>query len=83
MKQYNALCEKKPNCDKSNPYHAYAYDGIWALALAIDAVIKHTWTYERRFFDPAREFDYAKWSSLLASALENNTFEGITVRRCT
>lgn len=37
---YAAVCGASPGCDGSNPLHGYAYDGIFTLAVALDAVIR-------------------------------------------
>lgn len=59
-------------------FHGYTYDGIWAVALAIEKVahririIKRNMTVsDFRYHDPI-------WERLFLEALRNTSFEGVT-----
>ncbi|XP_044763812.1 gamma-aminobutyric acid type B receptor subunit 2 isoform X1 [Coccinella septempunctata] len=59
-------------------FHGYTYDGIWAVALAIQNVahrikyyIKNTTVVDFRYRDPF-------WEKLFLEALKNTSFEGVT-----
>ncbi|KAK8787187.1 hypothetical protein V5799_023037 [Amblyomma americanum] len=58
-------------------FHGYAYDGIWALALSIHAVIVRLRANDTRI----SEFDYRKasWGRLFKEALNDTNFIGVTV----
>ncbi|XP_070381674.1 gamma-aminobutyric acid type B receptor subunit 2-like isoform X2 [Dermacentor albipictus] len=57
-------------------FHGYAYDGIWALALSIHAVIVRLRANDTRI----SEFDYRKqwWGRLFKEALNETNFIGVT-----
>ncbi|XP_077500288.1 gamma-aminobutyric acid type B receptor subunit 2 isoform X3 [Amblyomma americanum] len=57
-------------------FHGYAYDGIWALALSIHAVIVRLRANDTRI----SEFDYRKasWGRLFKEALNDTNFIGVT-----
>ncbi|KAH7935137.1 hypothetical protein HPB52_004486 [Rhipicephalus sanguineus] len=64
---------------RSNEYsrfHGYAYDGIWALALSIHAVIVRLRANDTRI----SEFDYRKqwWGRIFKEALNETNFIGVT-----
>nr|CAD7431133.1 unnamed protein product [Timema monikensis] len=63
-------------------FHGYTYDGVWAVALAIQHVahrirhIRHNQTMvDFRYRDPL-------WEDLFLDALKNTSFEGVTVSIC-
>ena len=61
-------------------FHGYAYDGIWAIAMAIQAVDK-----KLRMRNSARtieDFHYRDpfWAQLFREALNETNFDGVTVR---
>lgn len=61
-------------------FHGYAYDGIWAIAMAIQAVDK-----KLRMINSARtieDFQYRDpfWAQLFREALNETNFNGVTVR---
>nr|CAD7405439.1 unnamed protein product [Timema cristinae] len=60
-------------------FHGYTYDGVWAVALAIQHVahrirhIRHNQTMvDFRYRDPL-------WEDLFLDALKNTSFEGVTI----
>ncbi|XP_042145188.1 gamma-aminobutyric acid type B receptor subunit 2 [Ixodes scapularis] len=57
-------------------FHGYAYDGIWALALSIHAVIVRLRANDTRI----SEFDYRRhsWGRLFKEALNDTNFIGVT-----
>ena len=60
-------------------FHGYAYDGIWTIAMAIQAVDK-----KLRMRNSARtieDFHYRDpfWSQLFREALNETSFDGVTV----
>lgn len=59
-------------------FHGYAYDGIWAIALAIQAVIRKLRTDGSS--ESLENFKYrnAKWGDLFREALNNISFHGVT-----
>ncbi|XP_025832436.1 gamma-aminobutyric acid type B receptor subunit 2 [Agrilus planipennis] len=59
-------------------FHGYTYDGIWAVALAIQHVA-HKIRYIRRNLT-VLDFEYRNdlWESLFLTALQNTSFEGVT-----
>ncbi|CAG9767793.1 unnamed protein product [Ceutorhynchus assimilis] len=59
-------------------FHGYTYDGIWAVALAIQNVA-HKIKYFRRN-QTVTDFRYRDplWESLFLDALNNTSFEGVT-----
>uniref|UniRef100_A0A914WEY0 Gamma-aminobutyric acid type B receptor subunit 2 n=1 Tax=Plectus sambesii TaxID=2011161 RepID=A0A914WEY0_9BILA len=80
----NAHCMALRYCSVDNELHAYAYDGIWALALALDLL---TANHEQRTggnWDPriveSNVTELAWFESQLLSALNRTTFEGMTGR---
>ncbi|KAH9366443.1 hypothetical protein HPB48_000143 [Haemaphysalis longicornis] len=71
--------EAEYNLMRTNEYsrfHGYAYDGIWALALSIHAVIVRLRANDTRI----SEFDYRKrsWGRLFNEALNDTNFIGVT-----
>ncbi|XP_075731597.1 gamma-aminobutyric acid type B receptor subunit 2 isoform X3 [Rhipicephalus microplus] len=71
--------EAEYNLMRSNEYsrfHGYAYDGIWALALSIHAVIVRLRANDTRI----SEFDYRKqwWGRIFKEALNETNFIGVT-----
>lgn len=63
-------------------FHGYTYDGIWAVALAIQHVA-HKIRYFRRN-QTVNDFRYRDplWEQLFLDALRNTSFEGVTVSFC-
>ncbi|XP_030763636.1 gamma-aminobutyric acid type B receptor subunit 2 isoform X2 [Sitophilus oryzae] len=59
-------------------FHGYTYDGIWAVALAIQSVA-HKIKYFRRN-QTVNDFRYRDpfWEKLFLEALNNTSFEGVT-----
>lgn len=64
-------------------FHGYTYDGIWAVALAIQRVASRI-THHRRD-QTISDFRYrdALWEKLFLEALRNTSFEGVTVSKTT
>jgi len=61
-------------------FHGYTYDGIWAVALAIQHVARHI--RHVRENQTVADFRYRDpvWEDLFLKALRNTSFEGVTVR---
>lgn len=79
---------------EENIFYGYVYDGIWAIALALNRV-----DYQLKFFQELKrlnrvrlskeiedlhslnDFDYSKpiWAKLIRSALSKTRFDGVTV----
>lgn len=59
-------------------FHGYTYDGIWAVALAIQQVARRIKHYRRN--QTISDFKYrdALWEKLFLEALRNTSFEGVT-----
>lgn len=60
-------------------FHGYSYDGIWAVALAIQHVSRRIRHYRRN--QTVADFKYRDplWEKLFLEALKNTSFEGVTV----
>ena len=61
-------------------FHGYTYDGVWAVALAIQHVARHI--RHVRENQTVADFRYRDptWEDLFLRALRNTSFEGVTVR---
>ncbi|XP_033220123.1 gamma-aminobutyric acid type B receptor subunit 2 isoform X2 [Belonocnema kinseyi] len=59
-------------------FHGYTYDGIWAVALAIQHVARRIRHFRRN--QTVADFKYrdALWEKLFLEALRNTSFEGVT-----
>ncbi|CAH2009204.1 unnamed protein product [Acanthoscelides obtectus] len=59
-------------------FHGYTYDGIWAVALAIQSVARRIKYYRRN--ESVADFRYRDplWERLFLDALHNTSFEGVT-----
>uniref|UniRef100_A0A6P7FDM5 Gamma-aminobutyric acid type B receptor subunit 2 isoform X1 n=1 Tax=Diabrotica virgifera virgifera TaxID=50390 RepID=A0A6P7FDM5_DIAVI len=75
--EYNQEYETRKG-DEYSRFHGYTYDGIWALALAIQNVA-HKIKYFRRN-ESVVDFRYRDpiWEKLFLDALHNTSFEGVT-----
>ncbi|CAG9861204.1 unnamed protein product [Phyllotreta striolata] len=75
--EYNTEYESRRGNEYSR-FHGYTYDGIWALALAIQNVA-HKVKYFRRN-ESVVDFRYRDpmWERLFLDALHNTSFEGVT-----
>lgn len=62
-------------------FHGYTYDGIWAMALAIQHVARRIRHFRRN--QTVADFRYRDelWEKLFLEALRNTSFEGVTVSR--
>lgn len=60
-------------------FHGYTYDGIWAVALAIQHVARRIRHFRRN--QTVADFKYRDplWEKLFLEALRNTSFEGVTV----
>ena len=60
-------------------FHGYTYDGIWAVALAIQHVARRIRHFRRN--QTVADFRYRDelWERLFLEALRNTSFEGVTV----
>jgi gamma-aminobutyric acid type B receptor len=63
-------------------FHGYTYDGIWAVALAIQHVAHHIRQHRKN--ETVVDFQYRDplWEFLFLNALGNTSFEGVTVGSC-
>ncbi|XP_014235920.1 uncharacterized protein LOC106658448 isoform X2 [Trichogramma pretiosum] len=59
-------------------FHGYTYDGIWAVALAVQHVARHIRHFRRN--QTVADFRYRDelWEKLFLEALRNTSFEGVT-----
>ncbi len=69
-----------------NEYHAYTYDGIWALALALDSlVVQYAEEHDSKRWRPELldedERELVWFERNLLDALERTSFQGLTVCR--
>lgn len=79
---------------EENKFYGYVYDGIWAIALALDLVDRHLAEMHRRHKSGSvrlnaevkslrslDDFDYSKpiWARLIRAALTKTNFAGVTV----
>lgn len=65
------------NSRRGNEYsrfHGYTYDGIWAAALAIQYVADRKEQFLTNF-----EYRVKDWENIFLEALNNTSFEGVTV----
>ena len=62
-------------------FHGYAYDGIWAIALAVQTVDKKL--RMRNSHLEIENFQYRDpfWAELFREALNETNFDGVTVNR--
>lgn len=60
-------------------FHGYTYDGVWAVALAIQHVAHKIRHYRKN--ETVIDFQYRDplWEQLFLEALRNTSFEGVTV----
>lgn len=54
-------------------FHGYTYDGIWAVALAIQYVADHSEMNLSQF-----KYHSVEWENIFLEALRNTSFEGVT-----
>ncbi|KAF5284264.1 hypothetical protein FQR65_LT00265 [Abscondita terminalis] len=75
--EYSAEYDSRRGKEYSR-FHGYTYDGIWAVALAIQHVA-HKIRYFRRN-QTVSDFRYRDplWEKLFLDALQNTSFEGVT-----
>ncbi|GBP78974.1 Gamma-aminobutyric acid type B receptor subunit 2, partial [Eumeta japonica] len=76
-KDYQVEYDRRRGTEYSR-FHGYTYDGIWAMALAIQMVAqKVKLKYKDR---TVQDFKYRdkEWEQLFLDALSNVTFEGVT-----
>lgn len=65
------------NSRRGNEYsilHGYTYDGIWAVAMAIEYVSQKRPTFVKDF-----QYRVKEWETIFVDALQNTSFEGVTV----
>ena len=63
-------------------FHGYTYDGIWAVALAIQRVALRIHHFRNETVGDFRYRD-PLWEDLFLEALRNTSFEGVTVSHST
>ncbi|XP_015435948.1 PREDICTED: gamma-aminobutyric acid type B receptor subunit 2 [Dufourea novaeangliae] len=75
--QYRVEYDSRRGTEYSR-FHGYTYDGIWAVALAIQHVARRIRHYRRN--QTISDFRYrdALWEKLFLEALRNTSFEGVT-----
>lgn len=65
------------NSRRGNEYsifHGYTYDGIWAVAMAIQHVSEKRPAFVQNF-----RYRVKDWENIFVEALQNTSFEGVTV----
>ncbi|CAG5023102.1 unnamed protein product [Parnassius apollo] len=76
-KDYQVEYDRRRGIEYSR-FHGYTYDGIWAMALAIQTVAQRVkLKYKERTVQDFRYRD-KEWEQLFLDALSNVTFEGVT-----
>ncbi|VDD92318.1 unnamed protein product [Enterobius vermicularis] len=76
--ELESSCDDK-NCG-NNQFTGYAYDGVWALAMAINtASLKYRSKYGVRFEPTNDEASWEAMHQLLFEALNQTSFQGVTV----
>ncbi|XP_076644578.1 gamma-aminobutyric acid type B receptor subunit 2 [Halictus rubicundus] len=75
--QYRVEYDSRRGTEYSR-FHGYTYDGIWAVALAIQHVARRIRHYRRN--QTISDFRYrdSLWEKLFLEALRNTSFEGVT-----
>ncbi|XP_052753586.1 LOW QUALITY PROTEIN: gamma-aminobutyric acid type B receptor subunit 2 [Galleria mellonella] len=76
-KDYQVEYDRRRGIEYSR-FHGYTYDGIWAMALAIQTVAQRV---KLRYKEKTvQDFKYRdkEWEQLFLDALSNVTFEGVT-----
>lgn len=76
-KDYHVEYDRRRGLEYSR-FHGYTYDGIWAMALAIQTVAQRVKSkYKEK---TVQDFKYRdkEWEALFLDALSNVTFEGVT-----
>ncbi|XP_076249842.1 gamma-aminobutyric acid type B receptor subunit 2 isoform X2 [Calliopsis andreniformis] len=75
--QYRVEYDSRRGTEYSR-FHGYTYDGIWAVALAIQHVARRIRHHRRN--QTISDFRYrdALWEKLFLEALRNTSFEGVT-----
>lgn len=68
MKEYN-----RRRGNEYSRFHGYTYDGIWAVALAIQYVSEKKEHFLQNF-----QYHAEEWESIFLEALANTSFEGVT-----
>lgn len=68
LKEYN-----RRRGNEYSRFHGYTYDGIWAVALAIQYVSQKKDSFLQNFQYRAKE-----WETIFLEALANTSFEGVT-----
>ncbi|KAL0859671.1 hypothetical protein ABMA27_010790 [Loxostege sticticalis] len=76
-KDYQVEYDRRRGVEYSR-FHGYTYDGIWAMALAIQTVAQRVkLKYKEKTVQDFRYRD-KEWEQLFLDALSNVTFEGVT-----
>ncbi|XP_049881941.1 gamma-aminobutyric acid type B receptor subunit 2 [Pectinophora gossypiella] len=76
-KDYQVEYDRRRGIEYSR-FHGYTYDGIWAMALAIQTVAQRVkLKYKEKTVQDFRYRD-KEWEQLFLDALSNVTFEGVT-----
>ncbi|XP_053619269.1 gamma-aminobutyric acid type B receptor subunit 2 isoform X2 [Plodia interpunctella] len=76
-KDYQVEYDRRRGTEYSR-FHGYTYDGIWAMALAIQTVAQRVKLKHKE--KTVQDFRYRdkEWEQLFLDALSNVTFEGVT-----
>lgn len=69
MKEYNSR-----RGSEYSIFHGYTYDGIWAVAMAIQYVAQRKEGFVQNF-----QYRVKEWENIFLEALQNTSFEGVTV----
>jgi len=67
---------RRHNANIYSRFHGYAYDGIWAIARAIEAVEEESKLFNETLVD--FEYKDQKWEKRFIRALNRTSFEGVT-----
>lgn len=70
--EYLTEYDKRRGAEYSR-FHGYTYDGIWAVALAIQYVAQRKDQFINNF-----QYRVKEWENIFIEALRNTSFEGVT-----
>lgn len=84
---FSRRCSAVDDCDPTEPYYGYAYDGIWIIANAIDKCMQYYEQMHGVRFNPdatiyssANQWNSTDWMGYLQQALNYTDFQGVTVK---
>lgn len=76
--EYRAEYDSRRGAEYSR-FHGYTYDGVWAVALAIQHVAHRIRFYRKNQTVVDFRYQDPLWEQLFLEALKNTSFEGVTV----